>query len=1504
VFFAPGAYAPHSPAGRALLHHELGHVAQQRRLGRAVIQREGPVETFDGDWKIRTWPAGLTVKENAKAKKYEVWIGDQQWIGVGGPSGVAPPIKFEFTISKSEVTVSVKSEADVQITVDFDVEREMARQLHPPATIHYVFRCGGEAKFRATSKGPLTVGKQLIFDGDHEVVKVETTHERIVPCPLTLDVPWSYQGEAGLTRGMAVWNLEKLPDSFPTFGTLDDARKFIDANKNKNFLLLQMPDGRFAARAVNEDQLQDLADSVRRGEPKLGLLPEFVRYKGGPARGELMSMWVDGQEVPGLQGLEDMYYRDPDDIGMYVSGTGKNKSRKPRDVIQECEVFEIGSKSYGRRALGHGDAVAIQIALDGLKTPDVYKRMVGTHKFHSLRVAGVSKRIHYLDLNYFHGRDLFNEAADATGGTTVQIGVIRSRLSDPKVRRYVEVELDRETDNPMFTKRLKSSSEAMHAVEQQLWQRLENRAQRIAIENLEDCVRTLKPYDHDDAIQAVILSFNGQDAKQQDNILDFFGLDPDPRATNAPTRDAYRAVMNREDTAGQMAMGEVITEKFMLGQSQGLGPNNTPPPSVGPTTGISVDCSLADMRKRITAQIADFESSLTLLREKNSDDSYKQPVLEADGELGESIRGALYKELGWSLDPKAYPHNPTSTPALIAQTLSPGLFVGKSLVDAIEHADSLAGDRNAHPALSQQMFVNLAAYRQAMRRLKIVAKVVVAVVIMLLAHEFAAGILPFLGLAEGTAAYLFGYAVAFSLASTGLGAIEARLTEGHWPGLGDLGVSFVTNFVMTYLFAGLGNLIKGFGEGTRISIMGLAFLGISAGQWAISHGGKMPNREQFLDWWFENAASFALIEASGRLMRPFDQKVSLWHRNRKMKPETKQKLNDFYGDDLRFQTELADLVRTPHKLREVAPAKRKRLVEDLLPRQKALVEELGKKLGPNDNEVQLNAERKAELESINEALAMFERTDVMTGDEITPLGEAREAFEYKPGADLSAFENVLKKIHGDGVKFERSKDGNIRIEIPGSPRPMLLYPRAAAASTAPSATAGTTASGKPNINELGWKEIVAQVDGIGEVKAKAITEARDKKHNGEFKTIDEVRDVTGIGDVLFPKIAAKLGCAPPPAIQDVGMGLVRRATAAVGRATQMNLAGTAPVKKISGSLKVNDRDQIAETRRHVEAVEAQLAEAGKVARDKIAERPAFKAKPDWREDLKTKEKATDQEIDDALAQIPSGKGTPSKKISRVVNLEPEHIRALVLMQRMKVNLTKFFEVASNVSIAARNRAFELIIEGSAHRITGFDQVVKDMTKQPSKFIGSLWQLELAQHIGWTRIDAMEQRVIVDGVEGIADLVLSKGVGGIDFYAECKNWGDIGWNKGSEHMAFQVAKRLKQANWDPKVLESHQIIFRDPPPKSMTEIREFIRQEVTKYLKGAQHADKSFVTSAEKQVILEAIMREPNLVQSSKLREDPGPLKVEAKDIDPTKPTPVPGVVKDDDDDAKKPAAPP
>jgi len=64
------------------------------------------------------------------------------------------------------------------------------------------------------------------------------------------------------------------------------------------------------------------------------------------------------------------------------------------------------------------------------------------------------------------------------------------------------------------------------------------------------------------------------------------------------------------------------------------------------------------------------------------------------------------------------------------------------------------------------------------------------------------------------------------------------------------------------------------------------------------------------------------------------------------------------------------------------------------------------------------------------------------------------------------------------------------------------------------------ASDLVNINSADAKTIEEKLIGIGAVKAHAIVEYREK--NGPFKTVDELLEVSGIGEKTLSKIRAEI----------------------------------------------------------------------------------------------------------------------------------------------------------------------------------------------------------------------------------------------------------------------------------------------------------------------------------------------------------------------------------------------
>ena len=70
------------------------------------------------------------------------------------------------------------------------------------------------------------------------------------------------------------------------------------------------------------------------------------------------------------------------------------------------------------------------------------------------------------------------------------------------------------------------------------------------------------------------------------------------------------------------------------------------------------------------------------------------------------------------------------------------------------------------------------------------------------------------------------------------------------------------------------------------------------------------------------------------------------------------------------------------------------------------------------------------------------------------------------------------------------------------------------------ASAAEALHGKININTATARQMSDGLDGIGDVMAKRIVDYREK--NGKFKKIEEIKNVSGIGDKTFAKLKDRI----------------------------------------------------------------------------------------------------------------------------------------------------------------------------------------------------------------------------------------------------------------------------------------------------------------------------------------------------------------------------------------------
>lgn len=141
-----------------------------------------------------------------------------------------------------------------------------------------------------------------------------------------------------------------------------------------------------------------------------------------------------------------------------------------------------------------------------------------------------------------------------------------------------------------------------------------------------------------------------------------------------------------------------------------------------------------------------------------------------------------------------------------------------------------------------------------------------------------------------------------------------------------------------------------------------------------------------------------------------------------------------------------------------------------------------------------------------------------------------------------------------------------------------------------------------NINSA-TKEQLESLDGVGPVKAQAIIDYRQK--NGPFKSLEDVKNVKGIGDATFEKMHKDIsltGTTVPVKTSDQ----VKAKAADAKAATKEAVADTkAAVKEKAADTKATVKEKAADTKA---AVKETAADTKAAVKAKTSDKPAAEAK--------------------------------------------------------------------------------------------------------------------------------------------------------------------------------------------------------------------------------------------------------------------------------------------------------
>ena len=1412
VTFAPGEFQTGTTEGLRLLAHELAHVVQQSNgargirvsadegfaeseaeraadqalVARSVVALSGfrpdaaapqraPSKTID-------WTHGVVEEQYDAERKRVLLFNGQTWLTVKWNPGGSAKINVEpFLYSGGIVRVSVHSDAWLEVTVDATAEEAIltAHRDKLAAGAEYEFICHGTIKVVGRATG--LPGATTLSPPVRRVVGESVDDDTIVfPREGEITTPKPSVGRKRLEG----WSTINVKDSFPTFATTAELQKFLKLNPYQATAVVQMADGRLLARPIDEVQLQKIANAVRNSvyrPPEVAALERIQWYQNQFGVGEFQAIVVNGVQYNTLDELRNLFYENPDSAAEGAAGD-----------LAECEVFRMGNAfgviSYGRKPLNHAQALARLKALDASKA-----NPIGTletepgRRFESLRVRGVGA-MHVLDSGYFLDRDIFwswigerdklSESDRTTKLTTLTF--------PPGVKDFYLVEIDREQDNPDVIAALKRNPNVLGIFQSLVYQGVLDRAQAIASKLLEDTVTSLdKLATSDEQMSSIVRSFPGMVPQRQSDVLEFLGI----KGSDEDRFVRHVNTLRNVGLAFQIANGNEVN-------------------------GINL-ASLRASAQRSRDEVAKF---LALLRTTGQGGLWEHPALQMDGPFGDSIRTLVYKERGFALDPKKYPHRDTSSEWF---------------------PSALSGTRGKFASTQEQLYANAAHDQANVERVVTLLKglAIAAGVAVLVAALNVAGvaIATYFGYAAGTTGF---FLITTGVTAAGLTLVDVgfALANGQKLSVGDIAEMGLWNLAGAGLFGRLGFALRN----ANFLLRGGAMFATGLGLALVRAGaeGKLPkSRVEWEDFFINNIGTFIIMEAVGTLARPFVNDAYLWGSAKRLGLNA-DLISSLMSETNNLSRDLSSYASKPDALVVDAPVLKARAAK-LLAQQRKLVAVLAESL---KNKVDLDLLNKAvaeELAFIDNAAKALD-LDVLKDLGIRRVGESASVYSYKKIAGAAT--RIRDLFPGSVV--DEAPDGTITLTI-GAQDPILFVPEGAAAP------APVGAKATVNVNTASVEEL-AKVPGIGKATAEKIVSAREME---PFKSVDDAAKL--IRSDLRAKALPLLTAAAPPSLTELQaqlrgrLGNVRLRLGRIGATALLeSLEGVKPGESTNAKTLGEDEAKIA-------AAENQLKTLGEAALRNVKARTGIGKAGMDRLRAGGLSDMTDQMVADALLQIAPPDNNAGLGTRTMFGVE--ELRGVLWAFKRGIDLQKFFAIAVGKGTAERNFVLDSYGKMADANMSGIDKVIGDMgSKGGLKWDGGIWAIELARYgFGLENIDAFEVTLRGEGERRDYDIILKNGV-----KIECKNWGSWDAELG-DSLADQFRRDLKIGGMRPELFKNYRYIFRFPGPTTIVEIRARLRTEIAKAV-AEWRMDKSFSADDEKKLYA-AFDSESDLVTISTVR---------------------------------------
>jgi competence ComEA-like helix-hairpin-helix protein len=1374
VVFGRDQYQAGIPSGQRLLAHELAHVVQQsggntdnrkealstedyeheadkaagdvtvgKRPGRlsAFPQTRPKLLTKPDDLVIEDKSNGVSVERVEGSESISVKYNEITWIRLNTKGNrIDVQVKWITGVSgesvKDGVEITISSDSWVEANLDLSAEQPIidANKGKNDYYIDYQFVFHG-----TVARGP--DGAPALEKHNGPVRRVVLKTNEVLP-PSEIPLP---------NGPMEQWLRLDVQSSVPTFKDAKAVQSFLDAHPHGRFAIIKMPDGGYASRELDDGILKQLSDTARGGDfDKDDWLSRFTWYKNNYGQGALDRFYLDGKEYRSLAELRGLYFED--EIHAWAGEKGAQ---------EEAEIFQMarGSSTYGRKPLSHETALNRWAELDAMSLSDVLALETEPGRpFSSLAVRGATSN-HIIGQDYFLARQKYRDKLD----------LIDERASDPIAQEefekesktfdsdigenYLRIALDKTSDDPGLVLSLKKHPLFGQTVSNAVYKRVEDAGQKFAIDSFSSTRDFLRiDLSIPEKLSPFLFNYPRLPSYKQDEILELLGLDEGDRNT-------WKETLANAENAAKIANGATVN-------------------------GVSRDT----WREKAELAAQGMDKIIASL------ESRELVALLVKGDFGDWVRTAVYKQFGFALNPRAFPHSDKVPSA------------------GVISFDPMAGNRAAFVSLYEQMFAAEIRRKEAVGTIEKYAKlagVAVASLVLVVFLNAAGAAIAGAAFTEGTLGYFAVNALVVGVGMTGVEALHAKI-EGADFTWKDWLKSGAWNVLTAGLLGRLGWALKDATTVARVGWMGSAFMSAGIARFIWDKKGKFTTGE-LAEFMAQNAVMFAVMEGVGVITRPLNESAAVWGRARRL-GELQGEMSSLQGKVVGFVGKLNAYAANPGEVAKDAVVLES-TEEEILNKQAEILNKLRKSPTTKGDAANLEIEIQAELDLIRTQLDGMRKANFLSDMKIAPVEGSQVNFTYEfAGAAADAAKKM--ETFFPGSKAEVDPDGTIRLTLKGETEPMVLTPKGIAgpATAIPDPTVA-----KININAASAESLM-QLTGIGQALAEKIVAEREA--NGDFSSVDDLVRVKGIGAAIIAKIKAqgKATVAPLPPPKPV---VAWRADLNARREKLITRADALKVKDNSlETIRAMNRINSMTTEKALRAAEQAIETAEQTAGAKIRAKSlqsfaAVKQKLGTAETKRFRggglEDLSDAELGEALAAARA----VFKTNDVLETLSVEALRGVVLAYQRGVDVGRFFSQSKGQTAEARTFALEAFAALAEANVSNIESILSDMAIQPTKWDGGMWMLEFCLKKGARNVLGLE---VTDEDGGRRfDVILKNGE-----KFELKSW--AAWDGGKvEKLRGQFLYDFGYGTIsDPNVWKTHRYVFRSPSPESIQNIRAVFR----------------------------------------------------------------------------------